>query len=138
MSGSIFLPIESRKSCSVLLVPSLDVDQPVEAVSAELKTITSPVSKNESKEAEIDNRINRASFNAEYNRRMSSDKIQREETTPSPPGRGFDRDRAIVQFGNESDLEYDADGSPNGEFKRTVRISKEFDGNRSGRKSLKQ
>ena len=137
MKGSLLLPIESRQSRSFLYVPTLEVDQPVEAGAQVDNKETSPGLQSESKEQEIDSRINKASLNAEFNRRMSSDFLQRDDPTP-PLIEEADRGRISVKFGNESDLEYDAHASPNSEYRKTVRLSKEFDGNRSGRKSSKQ
>ena len=132
MKGSLILPIQSRRSSSFVTVPTISVDEPVES-PAQLLVIDSP----KEKDRDIDREINRAMANAEANRRMSL------ESESSPEGRGTPKirrnrhDNLSVKFGNESDMEYVEDDDSR-EFSKTVRRSKEFDGNRSGRKSAKQ
>ena len=139
MKNTIFLPIESRRSNSLLCVPSVEVEEPVNAVSTGGSSNTYPGFPVEPKERQdVDSRINSASINAELNRRMSADLTGHEDGDRTPKRHVKHGEKVSVTFGNESDLEYDADCSPNCDFKKTVRGSKEFDGNRSGRKSWKQ
>ena len=132
MKGSLLLPIDSRKT-SLIQVPKLDSDSPVENVPSVSLHSDIPDS-SEIRETILEHAINRATTNAELNQLISSTFCP--ETSPSKLGDGR-RSSLSVRFGNESDVEYDTEGDPR-LFQTTVRSSKEFDGNRSGRKSAKQ
>jgi hypothetical protein len=134
MKGSLVLPIEARRSSSRIFVPVLDTEGPVEANSP--RFIESPTQQSSLKESEIERKINDAVLNAEINRRRSTDSIVF-PTSSSDEDEGKTRRRRSVTFGNESDVEYDEEGGTQ-QFKTIVRLSKEFDGNRSGRRSGKQ
>ena len=134
MKGSLVLPIEARRSSSRILVPVLDSEPPVEANPP--RFIESPTQQASLKESEIERKINDAVLNAEINRRQSTDSSVFPSSS-SDEDEGKTRRRRSVTFGNESDVEYDAEDGAH-QFKTTVRLSKEFDGNRSGRRSGKQ
>ncbi len=136
MRNSLLLPIESRRSTILLAVPTLLAEEPVEA-PAKLVPSDSPRPSDDDSERNVELEISRASVNAEMNRCMSLDTDGSSDSGASPKIHRNRRENLSVKFGNESDMEY-VEGDGFREYTKTVRTSKEFDGNRSGRPSLKQ
>jgi hypothetical protein len=133
MKGSLLLPIDSRKS-SLIQIPKLDTDPPVGITPSVPLSVEVPDC-SDSKEIILERDINHAVTNAELNQRLTSSFRSVESLSVS---NGHARRSSVsVRFGNESDVEYDEDGDLR-VFQTTVRSSKEFDGNRSGRRSAKQ
>ena len=133
MKNSLILPISSRRNTGSFSLPELSPDAPVEAVLKD--TLNACV---DSQEREVNIHISEATLNAERNRRLSQDLCESDGFSPilrAPEVRAGRK--PSVSFGNESEIAYVADGTPV-VAETSVRHSKEFDGNRSGRKSVKQ
>lgn len=136
MPHKLQLPIPSRHERSSPYVPYIsEVDAPVEtSLSGDIQDL---LRGDGTEEGDINAKILQAQMNAERNRIMvlgmsEDDEIQDVDGTllnPSPTTRH-------IRFGSESALEYDdSDASPL--VTRAVHESKGFDGNRSGRPSVK-
>ena len=132
MKTSLKLPLESRQG-SVPRIPSIEELDPV----VECAPVRSPegVSPIDGSEREINKNINRASLNAEMNRKISYDCAHSNEEDHCSTISARPR-LSSVTFGNESEIEYESNTTPS-QARTVVRNSKEFDGNRSGRLSTK-
>ncbi len=136
MPNKLQLPIPSRYERSAPFVPFIsELETPVEtSLSGDIQDL---LRGDGTEEGDINAKILQAQVNAERNRIMvlslsEDDEIQDIDRTslgPSPTTRH-------IRFGSESELEYDnTDTSPL--VTRAVHESKDFDGNRSGRPSVK-
>ncbi len=136
MPNKLQLPIPSRHERSAPFVSFIsELETPVEtSLSGDIQDL---LRGDGTEEGDINAKILQAQVNAERNRIMvlslsEDDEIQDIDRTslgPSPTTRH-------IRFGSESELEYDnTDTSPL--VTRTVHESKVFDGNRSGRPSVK-
>ena len=134
MPSKLELPIPSRHDRQVPYVPVItELEPPVEtALSRDIQDL---LRGDGTEEGDINAKILQAQVNAERNRVMilslSEDSEIRDhgEVGNSPQTRH-------IRFGSESSLEYDdTDASPL--VTKAIHESKEFDGNRSGRPSIK-
>jgi len=136
MPRKLDLPIPSRHERSVPHVPFIsELEPPVEATLS--RDIQDLLRGDGTEEGDINAKILQAQVNAERNRVMilslseAGDVNEYEETST-----GGSPQTRHIRFGSESELEYDnTDASPL--VTKAVHDSKEFDGNRSGRPSIK-
>ena len=134
MKNALSLPIASyRNHPSVSFLVS-ETEPPVEGG---LSRDFDPFSLSDSVERLTNGQIDQASFNAELNRRVSSDSTKRPDCCDTSLVKHKRSRVQSVSFGTESEVEYCCDETPK-LIKKTVRCLKEFDGNRSGRPSVKQ
>ena len=134
MRASLSLPLPTRH-VDVPLVPFInELETVVESVASSQPIIFS--ARPLSPDVALNRVIIEAQFNAEANRRMSMDNL--DDVEADSPIHAHESGRAkSISFGNESELEYyEEEGVV--PYRTTVRFSKDFDGNRSGRPSAKQ
>ena len=139
-SGVIFhimpplsLPVPSRH-LPLPIIPIIDELEPV--VECTPQRISPSKVHADVHESIVDTNITKATLNAEMNRRMSLDFSEGEQNGAGSVTPELRPRVNSITFGDESEIEFDAVLSPR-LVKRTVRRSKEFDGNRSGRPSSK-
>ena len=136
MPPKLFLPIPSRQDHYIPHVPVIsELEPPVE--TALNRDIQDLLQGDGTEEGDINAKILQAQVNAERNRVMVLNLSEDAETHASDSlSQGPSPSTRHIRFGSESELEYDnTDGSP--VVTRAVHDSKEFDGNRSGRPSIK-
>jgi len=136
MPSKLELPIPSRHDRSIPYVPVItELEAPVEtAISRDIQDL---LRGDGTEEGDINAKILQAQVNAERNRVMilslSDDSLSLESQDESA---GASPQTRHIRFGSESSLEYDStDASPL--VTKAIHESKEFDGNRSGRPSIK-
>lgn len=133
MKNALTLPIISRNGSTSVLLPELSPDAPVETIFG-----GGVFDGTDSQDRDINIHITEATLNAEHNRRLSQDAYDSLGDSPvmrAPEVRAGRK--PAVSFGDECEIAYVADGTPV-TADTNVRDSKDFDGNRSGRKSVKE